>query len=99
MSEYNFITVMIIRLMVGFFLFSALLFLPVGTFDWPEAWAFIIILLVYAIALHLLIFKDNPAALRSRRHYKPVYGIDTIILLFAGICFVLMFVVLGLDVG
>ena len=99
MGEINFIVSMIIRLVIGFTLFSVLLFLPAGTFDWPEAWAFIIVLLTYAIALHFLIFKDNPTALKSRQHYKPVFGVDTLLLLLAGIFFILMFLLIGLDVG
>ena len=64
MGQVNFIASMFFRVIVGFTLFSILLFLPAGTFDWPEAWTFIIILLTYAIALHFLIFKENPTALK-----------------------------------
>ncbi|MFX1505809.1 MAG: methyltransferase family protein [Promethearchaeota archaeon] len=90
---------MALRLVIGFILFSILLFVPAGTFDWPEAWAFIIILLTYAIALHFLVFKENPTALKSRQHYKPVFNVDTIILVVAGIFFISMFILIGLDVG
>ncbi|MFW9778233.1 MAG: methyltransferase family protein [Candidatus Heimdallarchaeota archaeon] len=99
MREANFIVTMIIRLVIAFFLFSCLLFLPAGTLEWPEAWAFIIILLIYGIVLHLLIFKNYPNALKSRQRYKPVFGTDTIILILAGICLFAMFIILGLDVG
>ncbi|MFX0123089.1 MAG: methyltransferase family protein [Candidatus Hodarchaeota archaeon] len=99
MGQINFIAAMFSRLIIGFILFSILLFLPAGTFDWPEAWAFIIILLTYAIVLHFLIFKDNPIALKSRQHYKPVFSIDTLILLIAGIFLISMFILIGFDVG
>ena len=99
MGELRFITSMVLRLVIGLTLFSILLFLPAGTFEWPEAWAFIIILLTYAIALHFLIFKENPTALKSRQHYKPVFSLDTCILAIAGIFFISMFVLIGLDVG
>ena len=99
MGQKNFIINMFSRLVVGFIIFSVLLFLPAGTLDWPEAWAFIIILMTYAIALHLLIFKEHPGALKSRQHYKPVLGIDALILLIAGILFIGMFILIGLDVG
>jgi protein-S-isoprenylcysteine O-methyltransferase Ste14 len=99
MGQINFIAAMFSRLITAFILISALLFLPAGTFDWPEAWAFIIILLTYGITLHLLIFKDNPTALKSRQSYKPVLWIDTVILLFAGIFMISMFILIGLDVG
>ena len=88
MGEFSFIVSMVLRLIIGFTLFSILLFLPAGTFDWPEAWAFVIILLTYAIALHFLIFKKYPTALKSRQHYKPAFGVDTLILLVAGIFFI-----------
>ena len=99
MGEIGFIASMALRLVIGLTLFSILLFLPAGTLDWPEAWAFIIILLTYAIALHFFIFKEKPTALKSRQHYKPVFGLDTLILVVAGIFFISMFVLIGLDVG
>ncbi|MFW9905258.1 MAG: methyltransferase family protein [Candidatus Thorarchaeota archaeon] len=99
MPEFSFIVSMGLRLVIGFIIFSILLFLPAGTFDWPEAWAFLIILLIYAIALHFLIFKENATTLKSRQHYKPVFSIDTFILGLAGIFFVSMFIFMGLDVG
>ena len=95
----NFISEMFSRLIVAFIIFSLILFIPAGTFHWPEAWAFIVILLTYGIALHLLIFKKYPTALKSRRRYKPVLGIDTLILLLAGICLISMFILIGLDFG
>ncbi|MFX1515525.1 MAG: methyltransferase family protein [Promethearchaeota archaeon] len=99
MGEISFIASMALRLVIGFTIFSILLFLPAGTFEWPEAWAFLIILLTYAIALHFLIFKENPTALKSRQHYKPDFGLDTLILVIAGIFFISMFILIDLDVG
>ncbi|MFX0052845.1 MAG: methyltransferase family protein [Candidatus Hodarchaeota archaeon] len=99
MEQINFMAAMFIRLIIAFTLVSVILFLPAGTFNWPEAWAFIIILLTYGIALHLLIFKDNPTALKSRQSYKPVLWIDTLILLIAGIFLISMFILIGFDVG
>ncbi|MFX0207059.1 MAG: methyltransferase family protein [Candidatus Hodarchaeota archaeon] len=99
MEQINFMVAMFIRLLVAFILVSVLLFVPAGTFDWPEAWTFIIILLTYGIALHLLVFKDNRTALKSRQSYKPVLWIDMLILLMAGIFIISMFILIGLDVG
>ncbi|MFX1282587.1 MAG: methyltransferase family protein [Promethearchaeota archaeon] len=99
MVQINFIVNMLIRLIVGFSLFFLLLFIPAGTLDWPEAWAFIIVLLTYGIALHFLIFKNNLTTLKSRQHYKPVFGFDTLILFLAGIFLFMMFILIGLDVG
>lgn len=90
---------MVLRLLLGFLLFSVLLFVPAGTIYWEEAWAFILILTTYGILLHFLILRKSPKVLQSRRHYTPAFHIDTLILLLAGICLLLMFIIIGLDVG
>lgn len=89
----------IFRLITAFGLFGGLLFLPAGTFDWTEAWTFILILLIYGILLQLLVFRKYPTIAKSRQRYKPKFGIDTLILFFAGISLFAVFIVAGLDVG
>ncbi len=99
MAGMKFLIVLFSRLILAFSIFSLLLFLPANTFDWPEAWAFIIILLAYGIVLHFLVFQDNPTVEKSRKRYKPVFKFDFIILTLAGICFILMFIIAGFDVS
>jgi protein-S-isoprenylcysteine O-methyltransferase Ste14 len=99
MAKMRFIIVLFFRLIFTFFIFSLLLFLPAGTFDWPEAWAFIIILLTYGILIHFSIFQHDPTVEKSRQRYRPAYKFDFFILTLAGICFILMFIITGFDVG
>jgi len=54
------------RLLVGFLLFTGILFGAAGTFNWPEAWLYIIVQFSYSIALSVWLKRNNPELLKDR---------------------------------
>jgi protein-S-isoprenylcysteine O-methyltransferase Ste14 len=55
----------------GLIALGAVVFLPAGTFDYWQAWAFIAIFTAATIIPTIYIARTNPAALRRRMHAGP----------------------------
>lgn len=76
----------------------ALLFLPAGTLDWPEAWLFLTSHFTYSGGVILWLKRNNPALLKERASFRlPVKGWDRAVMLAATVLFLALFVVAGLD--
>ncbi len=46
--------------------FAAILFLTAGTIDWPGAWAFIVIMLVFIVIITTMLARHDPELLKER---------------------------------
>jgi protein-S-isoprenylcysteine O-methyltransferase Ste14 len=57
--------------LIGFVLFSLLLFLPAGTFDYWQAWVFIATFAISTTVLTIYLLLTNPAVLEGRMHAGP----------------------------
>ena len=57
---------MTIRSILGILAFALCLFIPAGTLDWPQAWAFLIIFILASVAIGLWLMKTDPALLAAR---------------------------------
>jgi protein-S-isoprenylcysteine O-methyltransferase Ste14 len=91
---------MALRLLALLAVLAALLFLPAGRWNWPQAWAF---LLAYGAFLALYagwgLWRD-PAQLAERSRVAPnVKTWDKVILTAYTLCLLLTFVLAGLDAG
>lgn len=86
------------KLVLGVLFLPAMLFLPAGTLDWPEAWLYLVIQLSTVGAMAVWMWKNSPGLLAKRASFKmPVRGWDRA---FIALCIVLilpMFVIPGLD--
>jgi len=94
------ITRILVRLVLVLGILAALLFLPAGRWDWPEAWALIlsfgVLLLLYAL---WGLYRD-PAQLQERSQVAPnVKRWDRVILGAYSALLPTVFVVAGLDAG
>ncbi|MCW3976031.1 MAG: isoprenylcysteine carboxylmethyltransferase family protein [Candidatus Bathyarchaeota archaeon] len=87
----------IIKLVLFIFVMLALLFFPAGTFNWPEAWLYLVINFCYFIPTLLYLKKYSPELIKRRSKFKPEKGWDMIITIGASILFVPMFVISGFD--
>lgn len=87
-----------LRVILAILFWLALLFIPAGTFYWPEAWAFIVILAGYTFILFAFVLKKGAKVLKSRGRVKPKYGLDLFLSLILTILFILFFVIPPLDV-
>jgi hypothetical protein len=88
------------RLIALLAVLAALLFLPAGRWNWPEAWA---LLLAYGAFLALYAVWGlwmDPAQLKERSRLAPnVKTWDKMILTAYTLCLLLTFVLAGLDAG
>ncbi|MCW4032975.1 MAG: isoprenylcysteine carboxylmethyltransferase family protein [Candidatus Bathyarchaeota archaeon] len=87
----------IIKLVLFIFVMLAILLFPAGTFNWPEAWLYLLINICYFIPTFLYLKKHNPELLKRRAKIKPEKGWDMVITVAASILFIPMFVITGLD--
>jgi protein-S-isoprenylcysteine O-methyltransferase Ste14 len=88
----------VVRIMVAVVLLFALFFVPAGTLDWPEAWVFIFLYLVFVGGMVGWMKKRNPDLLKERQRKKPdAKRWDKILVrVYTGVL-TAMFVVVGLD--
>jgi protein-S-isoprenylcysteine O-methyltransferase Ste14 len=85
-------------ILVGFLML--LLFLPAGTWHWPQAWLFMIFITIYFLLyIYLGIFRD-PEQTRERSHIaENVKKWDRVIMTIYTILLPTIFIITGLDVG
>ena len=81
----------------GLLAFGVLLFLPAGTFRYPQGWLLTGILFVPMFAAGLVMMKKNPDLLRKRLNAKEEESEQKAVILFSGIMFLAAFVAAGLS--
>jgi len=93
-------TRLVIRLILGFILFSAFLFVPAGTIRWTEAWIYIIFQFSASISIGLWLRKNDPELLKDRMEVmkKTVRGWDKALQLSMTPFFIALLVIPGLEV-
>ncbi len=78
----------------------ALLFLPAGRWDWPEAWAFVACQGAFLLSYAFYVRRKSPGLLEERRRpLRTAKGWDRKILLLYAAILPLVFVVAGFDAG
>src|SRR5262245_50778765 len=55
-----------VQITVMALVFGASLFLPAGTFRWPGAWAFLVMMFGFTIALSVWLLRHDPQLLAER---------------------------------
>ena len=81
----------------GLLAFGVLLFLPAGTFRYPQGWLLTGILFVPMFAAGLVMMKKNPDLLRKRLNAKEEESEQKTVILFSGIMFLAAFILAGLS--
>lgn len=74
-----------------------LLFVPAGTFAYPQAWLLIIILFVPMFIAGLIMMKRNPDLLRKRLNAKETQAEQKSVIAFSGLMFLAAFIIAGLN--
>jgi protein-S-isoprenylcysteine O-methyltransferase Ste14 len=85
------------RLVAGFILLVALLFLPAGTLAWWQAWLYIATLFIPVTAAVVYLAARDPALLERRLRTKEKQAPQARLMILAAACYLLLFVVAGLD--
>ena len=60
----------IVKTVISVFLFLALIFVPAGTLNWPEAWLFFILYILIVSGVLIWLKKNNPGLLKERMSVK-----------------------------
>ena len=87
----------IIKFAGGLLLVGSLLFLPAGTFKYPQAWLLIGILFVPMFAAGLIMMIKNPGLLEKRLNAKEEQTEQKAVILLSGLMFLAAFVAAGLN--
>ena len=87
----------ITRFLAGLFLVAALLFIPAGTWDYPQGWLLIGILFVPMFIAGLVMMKKNPELLKKRLNVKEGESEQRRVILFSGLMFLVAFISAGLS--
>ena len=87
----------ITRFFAGLVIVGLLLFLPAGTFRYPQGWLLLSILFIPMFIAGLVMMKNNPELLKKRLNAKEKETEQKEVILFSGIMFLAAFVSAGLS--
>ena len=87
----------ITKFMSGLILVGLLLFLPAGTFAYPQGWLLIGILFVPMFIAGLIMMKKSPELLRKRLNVKEEQAEQKAVIALSGLMFLASFIVAGLN--
>lgn len=87
----------IIKFTLGVVLVGLLLFLPAGTFNYPNAWLFMGILFVPMFVAGIIMMIKNPKLLEKRLNAKEKENEQSIVIKLSGLMFIAGFVIAGFD--
>jgi len=85
------------KFLMGLLLVGLLLFVPAGTFAFPQAWLFICILFVPMFFAGIWLMFKSPELLRKRLSAKEEQNEQKWVVALSGLLFIAMFVVAGLN--
>ena len=87
----------ITRFLAGLFLVGGLLFVPAGTWDYPQGWLLIGVLFVPMFSAGLVMMKKNPELLKKRLSAREKESEQRQVILFSGMMFLAAFISAGLS--
>ena len=87
----------ITKFFAGLIIVGLLLFLPAGTFRYPQAWLLIGILFLPMFIAGLIMMKKNPGLLEKRLNAKEKEAEQRTVILLSGIMFLAAFIFAGLS--
>ena len=87
----------ITRFLAGLLMVAALLFIPAGTWDYPQGWLLIGILFVPMFIAGLVMMKKNPELLKKRLNVTEGESEQRRVILFSGLMFLTVFISAGLS--
>ena len=87
----------IIKFLSGLILVGVLLFLPAGTFAWPQAWLLIGILFIPMFISGIIMLKKSPELLEKRLNAKEEQSEQKEVILLSGLMFLATFIIAGMN--
>lgn len=86
-----------VRLLAGFIVMLALLFLPAGTWAWREAWAYLAVVFMPVMLILAWLLASDPELLERRMRTKEKRPEQKCIVRMGSIVYVSAFLISGLD--
>ncbi len=87
----------ITKFILGLVLVGLLIFLPAGTFEFPNAWLFLGLLFVPMFLAGIVMMLKNPELLKKRLNAKEKQKEQTLVVKLSGLMFLIGFIVAGLG--
>jgi protein-S-isoprenylcysteine O-methyltransferase Ste14 len=87
----------LIALLLGMIITGAMLFLPAGTWDYPGAWLFMVLLFTPILLMGIVLMVKNPELLRKRLAMKEREKTQQGVVALSGLLLVASFIVAGID--
>lgn len=87
----------ITKFLSGLILVGLLLFLPAGTFAYPQGWLLMSILFVPMFIAGLIMMKKSPELLRKRLSVKEEQAEQKTVIALSGLMFLAAFIIAGLN--
>lgn len=87
----------LVRFILGVVICAVLLFVPVGTLNYPNAWLFLALLFIPIFLEGVILFIKNPDLLEKRMNLKEKQKVQKKVIGFTALIFILGFVVTSLD--
>lgn len=87
----------LIKFIAGIVLLGLLLFLPAGTFFYPDAWLFMGLLFVPMLIMGIVLFVKSPTLLEKRLNNKEKQKAQKGVIALSGLIFPIGFVLSALD--
>ena len=87
----------ITKFLSGLILVGLLLFLPAGTFAYPQGWLLMSILFVPMFIAGLIMMKKSPELLRKRLNVKEEQEEQKAVIALSGLMFLASFIIAGLN--
>ena len=87
----------VVKYLMGLLMVGILLFLPAGTFAFPQAWLLMGILFIPMFFAGLVLMKKNPDLLRKRLNADEKQDEQKSVILLSGLIFLTAFITAGLN--
>ena len=87
----------IVKFALGVVLLGALIFLPAGTFAYPQGWLLMGVLFVPMFIAGLVMMAKNPNLLRSRMDAREKESEQSLVVKLSGLMFLVGFILAGLS--
>ena len=87
----------IVRLLIGFVMMGALLFIPAGTLAYWQAWLLLGLLFVPMVTGGLILMKKAPDRLRKRLQHKEEQYTQQLVIVLSAVMFMAAFIIAGLN--
>ncbi len=87
----------LVKFLLGLLIIGVLLFLPAGTFAYPQAWLMTGILFIPMFFAGLVLMKKNPDLLRKRLNADEEQDEQKTVVILSGLMFLAVFITAGLN--